>query len=135
MPPAKRQAARGLYRRRAQQLLANHKQVHQSAAGKQPVGILLQSSVAHLHEPELQLHHGEHMLDLAAHARLVPVLGPLHFIHTIFVTTAPLGAIASSWRTPMNDFCLPLIRHPTPASPPRAATPAAPPRRPRWPLS
>src|SRR5271157_1627970 len=46
----------GLHRRPGEQFFANHKQVHQSAGGKQPVGVLRQSSVAHLHEPELQLH-------------------------------------------------------------------------------
>src|SRR5208337_2969055 len=99
----------GLHRRPADQFPANHKQVHQSAGGKQPIGVLPQSSVAHLHEPELQLHHPEHMLDLTAHSRFVPVPGPLDLIDTAFIATAPLGTVAGSWRTLMNDFRLALI--------------------------
>ncbi len=52
------------------------------------MGVLLQSSVAHFHEPELQFHHAEYMLDLAAHSRFVPVPGPLDFIDTVFIATA-----------------------------------------------
>src|SRR5271157_4509574 len=100
----------GLHRRPAEQFPANHKQVHQSAGGKQSVGILLQSSVAHLHEPELQLHYSKHMLDLTAHSRFVPVPGPLDFIHPVFIATAPLGAVAGAWLTLMDDFALALIR-------------------------
>src|SRR5271169_4858521 len=99
----------GLYRRPAEQFLANHKQVHQSAGSKQSVGVLLQSSVAHLHKPELQLHHSEHMLDLTTNSRFVPVSGPFDFIHTVFIATAPLGVVAGS-RALLNDLALALIR-------------------------
>src|SRR5271157_2864247 len=100
----------GLHRRPTQQFPANHKQVHQSAGGKQPVGVLLQSSVAHLHKPELQLHYSEHMLDLTAHSRFVPVPGPLDFIDSVFVATAPLGAVAGARRALLDDLTLALIR-------------------------
>lgn len=51
----------------AQQFLANHKQVDQDARGKQSIAVLLESSVAYLHESEFQFQHLEHMLDLTSH--------------------------------------------------------------------
>jgi len=47
-------AARDLCGREAQQFLANHKQVHQGAGGKQSIAVLLESSVAYLHESKFQ---------------------------------------------------------------------------------
>src|SRR5208282_2868451 len=67
-------------------------------------------SVAHLHEPELQLHDSKHMLDLTTHSRFVSVPGPLDFIDPVFIATAPLGAVAGAWRTLMDDLALALIR-------------------------
>jgi hypothetical protein len=75
-----------------QQLLPHQIQVHQRAHRKQLVGVLLQSSVTQLHKPGLRLHHRKHVLHFRAHRRLGPVLRPLHFVNTILVAIAPMGA-------------------------------------------
>ena len=93
-----------------QQLLATKKQIHQGAGDKQAVPVLLQSPVAHFHEPELQLHHLKHMLDLSPYLRLRPVLRPRHPVHDlILIATAPLGKIPRSRRALANHPALSLI--------------------------
>src|SRR5439155_14519646 len=72
-------------------------------------GILLQSSIAQLHKSELQLHHRKHVLHLRAHRRLAPVLRPLHFVNTILVAVAPMGAVPSLRRALPDHFRLSAI--------------------------
>jgi hypothetical protein len=68
-PDLSRQLRIGALRRNCpQQLLANHEQVHQSTGYKQPVRVLVSSSIAHLDESELQLHHREHVFLLGSDA-------------------------------------------------------------------
>src|SRR3974377_673507 len=123
--------------RQPEQPLACYKQVHQGAGGKQAIGVLLQSSVAHFHKSELQLHDPKHVPDPAAHPRLDPVLRPLDFIDMVFIAATPLGAVARSRCMLMDDLLLPLIGAvpPRPGFLLRAVNPAAPPNRPRWPAS
>src|SRR6516225_539264 len=85
--------------RRQQQFLATDKQVDQRAGDEQAVSILLQSSITHLDESELQLHHLKHVLDFGPHLRFPPVLRPGHGIHDLtFVTTTPLPVVPRSGR-------------------------------------
>lgn len=65
--------------------------IHQGAGGKQPVGVLRQSSVADLHEPELQFHDLKDMFHAGAHFRFDAVLLSFHEIHSILISIAPLG--------------------------------------------
>src|SRR5208282_6264770 len=96
--------------RRVPQLLANHEQVHQGAGGKESVGILRQSAVAHLHEPELQLQHAEHVLYFGSNRRLGSVLRPLDFVEVVSMPIAAMGAVLRSRRTLVDDIGLPAIR-------------------------
>src|SRR2546425_8367277 len=86
-------------------------------------------------DPELQLHHRKHVLHLRAHRRLAPVLRPLHFVNTILVAVAPMGAVLGLRRALPDHFGLSAISliRPTPAFPRRAIDRAAPPNRLRWP--
>lgn len=69
----------------AQQFPADHEQVHQRAGGEQSVGVLLQSSVAHLGETELEFYHPEHVLDFTSHRGLGPVARPFYFVDAILI--------------------------------------------------
>src|SRR5438094_7013185 len=102
-----------------------------------PLDLLLQSAKAQLHKSELQLHHRKHVFHLRAHPRLRPVLRPLHFVNTMLVAVAPMGAVLGLRRALPGS--LRSVRdkpdRPTPAFPRRAIDRAAPPNRRRWPPS
>src|SRR5437660_9942639 len=84
--------------------------MHQRAHLEQLGGILLQSAIAQLHKSELQLHHRKHVFHLRAHRRLRAVLRPLHFVNTILVAVAPMGAVPSLRRALPDHFRLSAIR-------------------------
>ena len=110
-----------------QQLLANHKQIHQSTGGKHSVGVLHQSSVADLHKPELQFHHSKHVLDLRTYLRLGPVLRPFRCINVVFIPISSPGRVLHSRRVFLNHFTLPAIRLVAPNLPrPQPGEPVSP---------
>src|SRR5437016_7897050 len=55
------------------------------------------------------LHHRKHVLHLRAHPRLAPVLRPLHFVNTILVAVAPMGAVLGLRRALPDHFALSAI--------------------------
>src|SRR5882762_1167039 len=129
---------RGQKLRRQQEFLAAYKQVDQSAGDKQPMGVLLQPPVAHLHKSELQLHHLKHVLDLGPHFRLRPVLSPRNFVHNLtFVATTPFACSLAPGVRPRGSlqFAPDKPHRPTPASLLRAADRARSPHRKHWPPS
>jgi hypothetical protein len=58
---------------RRHQFPANHPQVREREQRLELRGVLLEPTVAHLREAELQLDHPDRMLDLGANARLEPL--------------------------------------------------------------
>src|SRR5207244_12613215 len=62
-----------------------------------------------LHKSKLQLHHRKHVLHLRAHRRLAPVLRPLHFVNTMLVAVAPMGAVLGLRRALPDHFALSAI--------------------------
>src|SRR5207248_3880539 len=54
-------------------------------------------------------HHRKHVLHLRAHPRLAPVLRPLHFVNTILVAVAPMGAVLGLRRALPDHFALSAI--------------------------
>src|SRR5438270_7355707 len=99
----------GLSRCQEQQFFPRQVQIHQRAHREQLGGILLQSAKAQLHKSELQLHHRKHVFHLRAHPRLRPVLRPLHFVNTILVAVAPMGAVLGLRRALPDHFALSAI--------------------------
>src|SRR5439155_10404112 len=55
------------------------------------------------------LHHRKHVLHLRAHRRLRAVLRPLHFVNTILVAVAPMGAVLGLRRALPDHFRLSAI--------------------------
>src|SRR6266851_6934010 len=94
---------------RQQQLSPTEKQIDQRASDKQPVRILLQSSVAQLHKSELQLHHLKYMLHLRTHTRFGSVLRPLLFVNPMLVPVATMGVVLRTRCTLLNYMALSLI--------------------------
>src|SRR5947207_15121384 len=86
----------------------------QCASDKQPVRVLLQSSVAQLHKSELQLHHLKHMLHLGTHARFGSVLCPLEFVNLILVPVATMSVVLRARCALLNYMALSLISLITP---------------------
>src|SRR3954471_2314311 len=75
------------------QMPPHHEQIGERTRGKQPIGILVQAAIAHLHEAEHALDYAEHMLDLRAHLRLGPVLRPLNLVNALLEAIAPVGEV------------------------------------------
>src|SRR5207245_7173377 len=94
---------------RQQQFPPTEKQIDQPASDKQPVRVLLQSSVAQLHKSELQLHHLKHMLHLRTHTRFRSVLRPLLFVNPMLVPVATMGVVLRTRCTLLNYMALSLI--------------------------
>src|SRR5437867_11374359 len=94
---------------RQQQFSPTEKQIDQRASDKQPVRVLLQSSVAQLHKSELQLHHLKHMLHLGTHARFGSVLRPLEFVNLILVPVATMSVVLRARCALLNYMALSLI--------------------------
>src|SRR6266581_8566988 len=92
-----------------QQFLPTEKQIDQRASDKQPVRILLQSSVAQLHKSELQLHHLKYMLHLRTHTRFGSVLRTLLFVNPMLVPVATMGVVLRTRCTLLNYMALSLI--------------------------
>src|SRR5437879_1462592 len=99
---------------RQQQFPPTEKQIDQPASDKQPVRVLLQSSVAQLQKSELQLHHLKHMLHLGTHARFGSVLGRLEFVNLILVPVATMSVVLRAWCALLNYMALSLISLSTP---------------------
>jgi len=94
---------------RQQQFPPTEKQIDQRASDKQPVRVLLQSSVAQLHESELQLHQLKCMLHLRTHARFASVLRPLLFVNPILITITTMGVVLRARCALLNYMALSLI--------------------------
>src|SRR5690348_5554125 len=92
-----------------QQFPPTEKQIDQRASDKQPVRVLLQSSVAQLHESELQLHQLKCMLHLRTHARFASVLRPLLFVNPILITITTMGVVLRARCALLNYMALSLI--------------------------
>jgi len=58
-------------------MFPHHEQVDECGGDIQPVGVLLDASLAQLGEADLQFHYCEHMLDPRQDLRHGPVLRPL----------------------------------------------------------
>ena len=77
----------------SQQVVSGHEQIGQRTGHEQSVGVLLEPSVAHLHEAEDALEDADGMLDLGPYTRLSLVLRPLGVVDDTAVTIAPVGEV------------------------------------------
>lgn len=79
-----------------------HVLIRQGAGGEQPVGVLHEPFVSHLHEAEEAedvFDHADGVLNPGVYARLVSVLRPLDFINGTLAPTAPVGHVFRFGRT------------------------------------
>src|ERR1019366_10462398 len=83
--------------------------VDQREARAQPLVILLQAAIAHLHEAEDALQDAEGPLHFRSYSRLGPVLALLHFIHTSLGFRAPVGHVLRPRSGFVNRLGLSLI--------------------------
>ena len=84
----------GLRPHGSQQPSAHEVQVGQRAGDKEPMGILLKTSIADLGEMEDAFDHPEDVLDAAADLGLHAILGALHLVYDALVPIAAVREVA-----------------------------------------
>ena len=95
--------------RRSQQAFADEVEVGQGAGHKQPVGVLLETSVADRGEMEHAFDDAEGVLDAAANVGLDTVTSALNLVHHAFVPIPAAGEVAGLRGVLPEDIGLALI--------------------------
>ena len=107
--PDRRSAADAALLSRSQERPSSEVKIGEAAGDEQPVGILVQPAIAHLHKSKHALDDPDAMLDLRPYLRLGPIASFLCLIDNTAMTISPVGEVLCRWSMLADDMTLATI--------------------------